>query len=87
MTSRRAAVVDRDHQVVRTTGGVYVRPGHWAAKTVHSFYRWTGATTLQTWCGIDVDLEDKARLTPDLITCVSCAEASWQALRKGRHVL
>jgi hypothetical protein len=77
------AVSDRDREVVRTTGGVYVPPGHWAASSVHSFHRWTGQTTLVTWCGIDVDLEDGARLTSDLITCLACGQASWQALRKG----
>lgn len=81
MTSRRGAVVDRDHQVVRTTGGVYVRPGHWAARMVHAFHRWTGETTLATWCDLTVDLSEGGALTTDLISCLQCAEASWRHLR------
>lgn len=75
---------DRDRHVVKTTGGVYLLPGHWASVSVHSFHHWTGETTLVTWCGIEMDQEAGARLTPDLITCLSCGQASWKALRGDR---
>lgn len=72
---------DRDRQVARTTGGVYVKAGHWASRTVHSFHRYTGETTLLTWCDLTVDLSEGGALTTDLIGCLQCSEASWRALR------
>lgn len=80
-SARGGTVVDPDRQVVRTSGGVYVNPGHWAARLVHAFRHWTGQTTLLVWCGITVDLEEGARLTGDTISCQQCSQASWVALR------
>lgn len=73
----------RDMDTVRTAGGVRLNPEHWASVTVHSFRTWTGQTTLATWCGVAAALEDGARETKDLPTCLQCAEASWQAVRYG----
>lgn len=83
MSRRNSAVVDRDRQVVRTTGGVYVAPGHWAARMVHSFRRWAGESMVETWCGLRVDVQEGGALTTDLITCLSCGQASWMAAREN----
>lgn len=71
----------RDRATQRTVVGVRLNPTHWASVTVHAFRQWTGAATLQTWCGITADLEDGARQTTDLISCTQCSQASWKALR------
>lgn len=85
--SRKSAVVDRDHEAVRTSGGVYVNPTHWASRSVHAFRRWTGPTTVVVWCGLTVDLSQAARLTSDLISCLQCSESSWQDVQRriDRH--
>lgn len=75
------ATYRRDRQTSRTTSGVRINPGHWASISVHAFHRWTGETTLVTWCGIEVELGDGGRLTTDIITCVQCPVGSMQAFR------
>lgn len=85
MTVLRAAVrADRspDRVTARTTAGVRVAPGHWASRLVHAFRRWVDATTLLTWCDLEVSTESGA-LTTDRIDCQQCSEASWQAIRRA----
>ncbi len=71
----------RDHATSGATSGVWLKPGHWASVTVHAFHRWTGETSFVTWCGLEANTADGARLTRDTITCVQCAEASLRAVR------
>lgn len=71
----------RDHKTSATASGVRVKAGHWASSTVHAFWRWTGETTLSTWCGIEVNLADGGAHTRDHITCLQCPQASMQAFR------
>ena len=71
----------RDWSTARTIAGVRLNPTHWAGVTVHAFHVWTGEHVLLTWCGIEANLEDGARQTTDLISCLSCGQASWEALR------
>lgn len=66
----------RDQKTSSETSGVWIKPGHWASVTVHAFWRWTGETALLTWCGLEANMADGARLTTDTITCVQCAQAS-----------
>lgn len=75
------AAYRRDHQTVKVSAGVRVKPTHWASISVHAFHRWTGEHSLVTWCGIAVELGDGARLTTDLISCVQCPVGSMQAFR------
>lgn len=72
---------DRDRETVRRACGVRVKPGHWANASVHSFLRWTGESSLLTWCGIEANTADGARLTTDLISCLQCAQNSLTATR------
>lgn len=67
---------ERDHATSRRASGVRVKADHWASRTVHSFRRWTGDTTLSTWCGIEVDLQDGGAHTTDHVTCKQCPQAS-----------
>ena len=71
----------RDHATSGATSGVWLKPGHWASVTVHAFHRWTGETSFVTWCGLEANTADGARLTRETITCVQCAEASLRAFR------
>lgn len=78
---------ERDKQTARTACGVRVKADHWASTTVHSHKTWTGDATVETWCGLAVDLEDGGRHTRDLISCLGCAQASYDAFRNfGRAV-
>ena len=74
----------RDHETTRTVGGVRTATGHWSAKTVHAFHRWTGDTTLETHCGLTVDLAEGGAQTTDMISCLQCGQASWGAFRGNR---
>lgn len=71
----------RDQETRRKAAGVRVNPTHWASASVHAHRTWTGQTTMQTWCGIDVNLEDGARQTTELISCLGCGQGSWLAFR------
>lgn len=81
---RYAVRADRspDRVTARTTAGVRVAPGHWASRLVHAFRRWTGPTSLLTWCDLEVSVESGA-LTTDTATCQQCSEASWQSIRRA----
>jgi hypothetical protein len=83
MSMPSVAAERRDKDTASKIAGVYVSPLHWAARQVHAFRTWTGERTLVTWCGLAVDLSAEARQTADLISCLSCGQASWDAL-KGR---
>lgn len=78
-----SAVLDylRDVQTRRTVGGVRLNPEHWASVTVHAHRTWTSQHTIETWCGIEADMEAGARQTTDLISCLQCGQASWDRLR------
>lgn len=79
-----AATLDkRNRETVRGACGVRVNPEHWASVNVHAFRRWTGDSTVMTWCGLTADSSDGARLTTDLISCSACAQASIKAFREG----
>lgn len=78
---------ERNKQTARTAAGVRLNPDHWASRTVHAFREWTGESTLTTWCGIDVDLAAGGRHTTDLIGCVQCSQASYDALRNFGRVV
>lgn len=41
---------------------------------------------MTVWCGIEVDLADGARQTTDLVSCLQCGEASYQAVLAGLRV-
>lgn len=69
----------RDRQ---TVCGVRLNPAHGAGTTVHAFKAFTGDTTLETQCGVAADFEDGARQTTDLISCLGCAESSFQATQR-----
>lgn len=73
----------RDRKTARERAGVRVKADHWASSTVHAFHRWTGETTLLTWCGIEVNLADGGAFTPDLINCLQCPQASLQEFFRG----
>jgi hypothetical protein len=68
----------RDADTVRTACGVRLSPDHILSR---SFRTWTSESTLTTWCGIDTDTAQGAHLTTDLVSCLTCPEASWRALR------
>lgn len=70
----------RDHQTAKTTAGVRVVPGHWGSVSVHAFRTWTGEATLTTWCGLEVDLSAGGAHTTDLISCLQCSQASFDAI-------
>ena len=69
----------RNRETVKTACGVRLSPDHILSKSVHSFHRWTGETTLLTWCAIPVELSDGGRQTKDLVSCLACGQASWDA--------
>lgn len=71
----------RDRQTARTVGGVRLQAGRWASGTVHAFWLWVGDTTIRTWCDVEAELlQDGARQTTDLISCLQCGQASWLAI-------
>lgn len=77
-----ATAYRRDHRTSQQTSGVWIKPGHWASTTVHAFHRWTGETSFVTWCGLEANTADGARLTTDVITCVQCPVAWLEAFRR-----
>jgi len=72
----------RDQATSEKASGVRVNRRDWAGKSVHSFHRWTGETTLLTWCGLSVNLADGGAHTRDLVTCLQCAQASLEVMRR-----
>lgn len=89
MTVLRAAIrCDRSpdrvtaRSTARSTAGVRIAPGHWASRLTHAFRRWIADGVLLTWCDLEVRTENGA-LTTETITCLSCSEASWQAIRRA----
>jgi hypothetical protein len=68
----------RDAATAAAVAGVYLNPTHGGSRTVHAFRTWTGERTLETWCAIAAGLADGAHQTTDVISCVQCAEASYQ---------
>lgn len=78
------ATYRRDRETTRSVAGVRTNPGHWAAQQVHAFRTWTDDRALVTWCGLDADLANGAYQTTDLISCQTCAQASWLAFRGDR---
>jgi hypothetical protein len=75
----------RDRATARTAAGIRLNAAqHWATRSVHAFRRWTGETTAETWCGQQADFGAADRQTIDLISCLSCSEASWRAFQATR---
>ncbi len=72
----------RDIQTAAKVAGVRTDPTHWANAVVHAFRTWTGESTAETWCGLDVDFVEQARQTTDTITCLQCSGASYRATRE-----
>lgn len=72
----------RDHETAKKAGGVRLNAEHWASVTVHAFWRWTGENIMLTWCGIEANVDDDARLTTDTITCLACPMASMKAFKE-----
>ena len=77
------SVALRDHETAKRSPGLRTDPTHWANTPVHSFHRWSEGTTALTWCGIRVDLSAGGAQTTDLISCLACGQASWEAVRGG----
>lgn len=84
-TAPTPSTYERDVATRRTLAGVRLSPSHILSKSVHAHRTWTGPTTMVTWCEIEVDLSDGARQTPDLISCLGCAQRSYDALRLGER--
>lgn len=73
----------RDKETAASVAGVRLSPTHILSKSVHAHRTWLSDSVALTWCGIEADMSKGAKQTTDLISCLSCPEASLRAFRSG----